>query len=505
MSKSFFYFKGTFCGVFTKKIKNFGHGYQFYDFNWEFIEIFDVTELITGSYEKEKYGDYIYLNAVKPKKYFFWKGVDIVLNLPDGKSYSKEIYNLVIKDYAGERQNKKHYIRNLGKIQLGHEKGIIYGVIFFSLPKPTVSTPVSTFFAKKINNSLISKVENIKGNLFAYFHQFNKSTISNDVNYYKPIDNNSKEKVNKPNIFFYKLFGTLKQFFKVFLKVLRFLFIIGLLILLFQYLGSCLKTKWKQNPIKTKEGNVQLKEQRLDPRQDTFAPQPWNYLVDHKVNWSDFKSREFISTYTTGTLAYEDSKKQHIHWINSPNPGELTYWHDLYYDFNKHDQNKIVDLVNYFINEKQSKGLNIIETAELITTFIQEIPYYLIHEESCEKVTQLGGFISQYHAEKRPCLPYIIGGIQTPYEFLHNLKGDCDTRSLLGYTILKRMGINSSVWVSSEYGHSILGVAVPVNSPHYKNINGIRHFGVELTAKGYRIGMIAPEHSNMYNWSIALN
>jgi hypothetical protein len=143
-------------------------------------------------------------------------------------------------------------------------------------------------------------------------------------------------------------------------------------------------------------------------------------------------------------------------------------------------------------------------TAEMVITFIQEIPYCLVHEGSCSDAIKYGGFMQEYHQADKPCLPQIIGGVQSPYEFLHNLKGDCDTRSLLGHAILAKLNIASSVWVSETYGHSILGVAVPVGNGIYKEINGVKHYGVELTAKGFRLGMVAPEHARPGNWDITL-
>jgi hypothetical protein len=147
--------------------------------------------------------------------------------------------------------------------------------------------------------------------------------------------------------------------------------------------------------------------------------------------------------------------------------------------------------------------MNATETAEMVITFIQEIPYCLVHEESCQKAIKSGDdFMVSYHQQNKPCLPNIIGGVQSPYEFLHNLKGDCDTRSLLGFSILRELNIASSIWVSEIYGHSILGVGVPVGYGIHKEINGKSHYGVELTAKGYRLGMVAPENNNSNNWNI---
>lgn len=169
--------------------------------------------------------------------------------------------------------------------------------------------------------------------------------------------------------------------------------------------------------------------------------------------------------------------------------------------------NRYIDSVVLTLKEQATrKKLNKIQAAEMVVTMIQEIPYCLVHDLSCKEVVQQsgGGFIEEYHEDGGPCLPNIPAGLQSPYQFLHNLKGDCDTRSVLGHLLLTRLGIGSSVWVSTEYGHSILGVALPVGSGSYKTIRGVKHYAVELTAKGFRLGMIAPEQRNMNNWNITL-
>ena len=149
--------------------------------------------------------------------------------------------------------------------------------------------------------------------------------------------------------------------------------------------------------------------------------------------------------------------------------------------------------------------MNQIEVAEMVVTFIQEIPYYLVHDGTCQMAIQSGNdFVREYHRAKKPCISNIKGGVQSPYEFLHNLKGDCDTRSLLGFTILTELKIPCSVWVSEVYGHSILGVGVPVGHGIFKSIEGVKHYGVELTAKGFRLGMVAPENARSANWDISI-
>jgi hypothetical protein len=289
-----------------------------------------------------------------------------------------------------------------------------------------------------------------------------------------------------------------------FAKAFRWIFIVGLVLVLFQFLGRLIKDLFSDNFIESDKKNIVVDDKRLDPKQDTLSPQPWNYLVDHNVEWSDFLPRDYQSHYTTSTLMYEDSRRLHSKWSNAIVQDEFEFWHDLYGDFFNQDDKKLDSLVAFFNNERMIKGLNVVETAEMVTTFIQEIPYVLIHDGSCAEASSQGGFIQEYHSEGKPCLENVVAGVQSPYEFIHDLKGDCDTRSLLGYSILTKMGIASSVWVSREYGHSILGVAVPVNSSNFKKVNGMRHFAVELTAKGFRIGMISPDHTDMDNWNVVL-
>ncbi len=492
MSKEFFHFKGVYRGVFSKKWSQGGHGHQFSELKWEWMEISEVSKLSDRSFEKEKVGDYLYLKELKPKG-FLGRGVEILLELPDGKTYSKKLHHVVLKDHAGERDKSKGNVRSIGDMHLGTHKGVAYGEIYFSIPKPSVPKPIIAPTKKAVNIAPVTVLDDA-------------TTASNPI-------------ISIPNLVSgagasglgTQAGGCLRKGCMApmgciggLFKALRWLFIIGLLIGLLQMLGGWLKSSLQEDPLKTKKGNVQLEDQRLDPKQDTLAPQPWNYLVDHQVNWSDFQPRDFRAAYTTGTLAFEDSRRLHAHWTNVQVGNELEFWHDLYFDFYNHDQRKLDSLVRYFDQERKARSLNVVETAEMVTTFIQEIPYYLVHDGSCQEASQQGGFVAQYHAEGRPCLPEVVGGVQSPYEFAHNLKGDCDTRSLLGYTLLKRLGIESSVWVSREYGHSILGVAVPVNASHYKKVEGARHFGVELTAKGFRIGMIAPEHTDMNNWNVVL-
>lgn len=487
MSKEYFHFKGEYNGVFSLKLESSASAHNFSKFKWEWLEIRNVHKLEERVFEREKVGDFIYAKIIKPKGRLFG-GTDIFIELPDGKSYSSKIFEVVFLDQSGERDDVKNYIRNLGSLNRGNSMGTFSGIVHFSIPKPSSPEPV------------IDKHDAPKEVIISHHnvHAHDEAIVVPDL--VVPKVHTIHSDLSSPTASINAPKGCLIPLVKAF----RWIFILGLILVFFQFFGSLIKELLSDNFVDSGKQNIIIDDKRLDPNQDTLSSQPWNYLVDHLVEWNDFQPRNYRSDYTTSTLLYEDSRRLHSKWNNVYVDNELEFWHDLYNDFYQKDCNKLDSLVNFFNNERIQKGLNIVETAEMVTTFIQEIPYVLIHDGSCADASSQGGFIQEYHAEGKPCLGHVVGGVQTPYEFIHDLKGDCDTRSLLAFSILTKMGVTSSVWVSREYGHSILGVAVPVNSSNFKKVNGTRHFAVELTAKGFRIGMISPNHTDMNNWNVVL-
>jgi len=211
-------------------------------------------------------------------------------------------------------------------------------------------------------------------------------------------------------------------------------------------------------------------------------------------------------TYYTGDNPYQASLKAHESIRNiSQNTSARNYWSQVYTKLLVEDNQKIDSLTTLVSKTSKERSYSALETAEYLVSLIQEIPYVLVHDQSCQEiVNQSGGFVRDYHVQRKPCLPNVIAGVQSPYEFMHTLEGDCDTRSLLGHAVLRKLGISSSVWISEQYGHSILGVGVPSSSRAKKVVNGIPHYGVELTAKGFRVGMISPDQINMRNWEVAV-
>ncbi|MES1249582.1 MAG: hypothetical protein ABUL46_02815, partial [Chitinophaga rupis] len=79
--------------------------------------------------------------------------------------------------------------------------------------------------------------------------------------------------------------------------------------------------------------------------------------------------------------------------------------------------------------------------ASMVVSCVQSIPYSLVVNRSCS-ANYADDYISQYLAQCQGdcCKGYSKFGVQSPVEFIGDLKGDCDTRALLLYDILGKLG-----------------------------------------------------------------
>lgn len=142
--------------------------------------------------------------------------------------------------------------------------------------------------------------------------------------------------------------------------------------------------------------------------------------------------------------------------------------------------------------------------SKVIVSFVQDIPYALILQGPCDRSYYKEDFIRSYlSSQDAICSGYQKFGINTPVEFMANLMGDCDTRTLLLFTILSHYGYDVVMLSSEVYAHSLLGINLPFEGPSY-NYNGTRYILWETTAAGTPPGVISRDISNMNNWTITL-
>lgn len=300
-----------------------------------------------------------------------------------------------------------------------------------------------------------------------------------------------------PSLLLFGLIAFIRYFRKSALAIVSSVLILGVLAVGIIYLLPNASTQ--QESVKTEDGTIKISPPK--PTKDK------DLITDKSITWWDFIQNKYALNYGTSATRYFESTQFHDQQFKAIKANNnLEFYGQLYRQLDLNDVKKLDSVIIKLQENATRKHLNAVQTAEMVCTFVQEIPYFLVHDFDCKTAVAESNsdFMVEYHRSNKPCLPEVPGGVQSPYEFMHNLKGDCDTRSLLAFTILRSMGIPASVWISEAYGHSVLGVGLPVSTGFYKEINGVKHYAVELTAKGFRLGMISPEQQVRNNWDIAL-
>lgn len=526
------YYSGNFTGLF-KRDKNVHKGkWNFHKIRWEYVNIQNLSSCPNINFEELKAGAYYYIPLLKARQSAWHRLINqytsVFIPHDQNHVYYGDLNNFLVRDIELNDQG----IPEIKKVN--QELFQISGRAYFSVvakPIPSNTTLNNPGFGDGQNTfGLIQSPTKSKG----LFHLINslsaliarKRSTPNSIQDTKQRVSNSGGCLSQlftmllgvmVGLLLYYLWYSSFSMFGLLLGLVV-LWVLGklfnragwskvagwgiLLFLIYYYQNNKHFIKSELKPQKTEDGSIK----QYPPEEDTNNPDPTvrDFLNRKQLTWWDFISKKYSINYATSSVKFRRSTENRNKIASINTNDETQYYAAVYQNLNEFDTKFLDSFYGEIIARKNQNKLSLPQTAEMVITLIQEIPYVLVHDMSCEKVVtgSDNSFIKEYHEQKKPCLPNIAAGVQSPYEFAHNLKGDCDTRALLGYSILKRLSIPTSIWVSTAYGHSVLGVGLPTQGSNFKIINGIKHYAVELTAKGYRLGMIAPEHRNMNNWTI---
>ena len=226
-------------------------------------------------------------------------------------------------------------------------------------------------------------------------------------------------------------------------------------------------------------------------------PPEYNEIVTRTFKWRDYDNRSYSADIK---FKYGD----YIKSINNRNKlsfkinGET----GVYRKMHEFDNTKF-DLIYQELEKiRNSNNLNRINFAETIVSMVQSIPYSYIFPMSCQSPL----IPSKYRNDienGQLCMGNIKNGVATPLEFFYNKKGDCDTRTVLLYTMLKRFGYDVVILNSNLYWHSIIGINLPAYGD-FKLINGKKYFFWETTNTGWVLGDLPPGNKDISKWYLAL-
>lgn len=167
------------------------------------------------------------------------------------------------------------------------------------------------------------------------------------------------------------------------------------------------------------------------------------------------------------------------------------YWRNIYYELYQHDKDLISFLQDSLQDLAVKDSLSRNGLAKLIVSFVQDIPYNYVVPGPCER-------------DDHPCSGNEKFGILSPIEFLYSLSGDCDTRSVLLYSLLKHFEFDPLIMISNEYRHAMIAINLPAAGDHiiYK---GKKFYFWETTNTGWLPGMLPPDTNNIAYWKITLD
>lgn len=80
--------------------------------------------------------------------------------------------------------------------------------------------------------------------------------------------------------------------------------------------------------------------------------------------------------------------------------------------------------------------------------------------------------------------------------------GDCDSKAILLYVILERMGIDCAMLWSYNYKHAMLGIKVNSRG-NFLTAKGKKYYFLETTYPNWDVGEIPPEFNNVKFWFIS--
>lgn len=229
---------------------------------------------------------------------------------------------------------------------------------------------------------------------------------------------------------------------------------------------------------------------------------PIDTLIWHYRKWYDYKGKLYKGRYFIAAGDYQSARA----WKNKI---AVTGSERRAYDYmlsllRQHDEKRLTGLYQMFDSIKAAGNLDSLAFAEMMVTCIQQIPYCLVLDKDCNPALYSDPFIRNYlRSENARCDSYERFGINTPVEFMATGKGDCDSRTLLLYTVFRHYGYQVAVLSSEYYSHSLLGIHLPLQGQAYY-YNNQPYYCWETTAAGVPAGVLPKEVANLKYWRLSL-
>lgn len=223
----------------------------------------------------------------------------------------------------------------------------------------------------------------------------------------------------------------------------------------------------------------------------------WAY---HDRVWNDYEGRRYTGTLRMSAQNHLASQS-YLAQLSPPGGSFAQYWAYLYSNISNHDDHTLGPVYSMFDSIQSANSLDRYHFACMVVSCIQDIPYTLITNLSCEEHARQ--YPNDPASMRARCVGDVQYGVLAPTSFIYTLDGDCDTRSLLLYTVLKHYGYDVNIALSLTYRHAVLGINLPIQT--YNSLigsNSTNYCLWETTARNMPPGKFAPEWSDMSQWTL---
>ena len=229
-------------------------------------------------------------------------------------------------------------------------------------------------------------------------------------------------------------------------------------------------------------------------------------IINHTIHWEDRDSTRYTIQLSISSSALNRSTVAH----NQMDVQQYSFQGiaAVYRYMLNTDRDYTLPVATAFDSLARSKSLDRLHKASMIVSCIQSIPYTLVVDNACV-ADYNDDYIKEYleSCNHDCCKGYSKFGVQSPVEFIGDLKGDCDTRALMLFDLLGKLGYKVALMISNYYKHALIAVCIdkaPADQEVSILINGERYYLWETTSKGFGPGELPVTISNLNHWDIAL-
>ncbi|MFM7681378.1 MAG: hypothetical protein ACKO7P_01345 [Bacteroidota bacterium] len=228
--------------------------------------------------------------------------------------------------------------------------------------------------------------------------------------------------------------------------------------------------------------------------------------------WTNYQGEKFSYSFPNATF----DKEINIQTTNNKDVSLEKIYSEKLEGASKRTQEIREWLKRYGDIIRIKKATNIRFILDLVVSHIQSLPYFFVHDYDCGLINVTDPVAKKWHnnhGHNKSCIAKITYGVLSPEQFTHFQKGDCDSKTIFGYFVLKYLKsilkidetqLDIKVLYSKLYRHTVLGIYI-LNTNNVGNdfikFKGKKYYAWEVTGR-YPLGFLPSSINNMSHWEI---